>query len=106
MVGQRFRPTLAISIVPAVERGARDAELFQRALGRQVRLLDQLDDLGLFGGRISHASSSPSPFMLFLSRRFSRVRSATTSFKADVSRRESPSLRRRLRRGTHPAVIK
>src|SRR5665213_4050142 len=89
MVGQRFRPTLAISIVPAVERGARDAELFQRALGRQVRLLDQLDDLGLFGGRISHASSSPSPFMLFLSRRFSRVRSATTSFKADVSRRRS-----------------
>src|SRR6516225_10082924 len=54
-----------------------------------MRLLDQLDDLGLLGGGISHASSSPSPFMLFLSSRFSRVRSATTSFNAAVSRRRS-----------------
>src|SRR5258708_16165946 len=54
-----------------------------------MRLLDQLDDLGLLGCRISHASSSPSPLMLFLSRRFSRVRSATTSFKAVASRRRS-----------------
>src|ERR1700687_5443535 len=52
-------------------------------------LLDQLDDLGLLGCRISHASPSPPPLMLFLSRRFSRVRSATTSFKAVASRRRS-----------------
>src|SRR5258708_28270960 len=54
-----------------------------------MRLLDQMDDLGLLGGWISHASSSPSPLMLFLSKRFSRVRSATTSFKAVASRRRS-----------------
>jgi hypothetical protein len=30
-----------------------------------MRLLDKLDDLGLLGCRISHASSSPSPLMLF-----------------------------------------
>jgi hypothetical protein len=53
----------------------------------QMRLLDQLDDLGLLGSGISHAPSSPCPLMLFLSRRFSRVRSATTSFKAVASRR-------------------
>jgi len=52
-------------------------------------LLDKLDDLGLLGWRISHASSSPSPLMVFLSRRFSRVRPATTSFKAAASRRRS-----------------
>src|SRR3982750_2016741 len=56
---------------------------------RQVGLLDQADDLGLFGCGVSHAASPPSPIMLFLSRRFSRVRSATTSFKAEASRRRS-----------------
>src|SRR5215470_17568044 len=89
MIGQGFNATLAVAIIPAVERGARDAELVQRAFGRQMRLLDQPDDLGLLGGGIPHASSSPSPFMLFLSRRFSRVRSATASFNAAVSRRRS-----------------
>src|SRR3974390_113087 len=89
MVSQRLNATLAVAIVPAIKRGSRDAELVQRALGRQVGLLDQLDNLGLLGRRIPHASSSPSPFMLFLSRRFSRVRSATTSFNAAVSRRRS-----------------
>src|SRR6202140_4195816 len=88
-VAQRLGPALSVSVIPAVERGAGDAELVQCALGRQMRLLDQLDDLGLLGCRISHASSSPSPLMLFLSRRFSRVRSATTSFKAVASRRRS-----------------
>src|SRR5271155_984085 len=87
MVGQRFRPAVTIAIIPSVKGGAGNTKLVQRALGRQV--LDQPDDLGLLGCRISHASSSPSPFMLFLSRRFSRVRSATTSFKAEVSRRRS-----------------
>src|ERR1700681_4405028 len=85
---QRLRPALTVSVIPAVERSAGDAEFVQGALGRQMRLLGQLDDLGLLGCRISHASSSPSP-MLFLNRRFSRVRSATTSFKAVASRRRS-----------------
>src|ERR1700730_12345429 len=52
-------------------------------------VLDELDDLQLFASRIPHAASSPSAVMLFLSRRFSRVSSATTSFSADASRRRS-----------------
>src|SRR6202011_1053929 len=51
--------------------------------------LDELDDLHLFASRIPHAASAPSAVMLFLSRRFSRVSSATTSFRADASRRRS-----------------
>src|SRR4051794_26988095 len=74
MVRQRLKSAFAVAVVPSIKRGSRDAELVQRALGRQMRLLDQLDDLSLLGRRISHASSSPSPFRLFLSRRFSRVR--------------------------------
>src|SRR4029077_17957304 len=58
---QRLRAALTVSVIPAVERGAGDTEFVQGALGRQMRLLDQLDDLGLLGSRISHASSSPSP---------------------------------------------
>src|SRR4051812_9371705 len=54
-----------------------------------MRLLDQADDLELLGGRVSHAPSSPAPVMLFLSRRFSSVRSATASFRALASRRSA-----------------
>src|ERR1700724_267690 len=72
-----------------VKCGPRNAELFQRALDRQGRLLDQPDDLGFLGCGVSHASYSPSVIMLFLSRRFSRVSSATTSFRALASRRRS-----------------
>jgi hypothetical protein len=45
MVGQRFNAAFAVAIIPAIECGPRDAELVQRALGRQMRLLDQLNDL-------------------------------------------------------------
>src|SRR3546814_5190697 len=65
------------------------AQLVQRALGGQVRLLDDPDDLELLGCRIPHSSSPPSAIMLFLSRRFSKVRSATHSFRARASRRRS-----------------
>src|SRR3954469_20335945 len=54
-----------------------------------MRLLDQPDDLQLFGSRISHSSSAPSAIMLFLSRRNSRACSATTSFSAWACRRRS-----------------
>jgi hypothetical protein len=88
-IGQRFRAALKITIILAAEGPARDAQLLQRALCRQVRLLDDPDDLELLGGRIPHASSSPSAIMLFLSRRFSNVRSATPSFRALAPRRRS-----------------
>jgi hypothetical protein len=39
--------------------------------------------------KVPHASASPSPIMLFLSRRFSSVRSATASFRAAASARSS-----------------
>jgi len=86
---QRLRPALEVVVVPAVECPTRDAELVQRALGRQVRLLDGPDDLELLGCGIPHSSSPPSAIMLFLSRRFSSVRSATHSFRARASRRRS-----------------
>src|SRR5665647_2448321 len=89
MVRQRLQPALTVTVIPAIERGARDAELVQRAFGGQMRLLHQLDNFGLLGCGIPHASSSPSPLIFFLSRRFSRVRSATTSFNAVASRRRS-----------------
>src|SRR5215211_1387163 len=76
-------------MVPAVERGPRDAELFQGSTDRQMRLLDQADDLGLLGWEVSHAPSPPSAIMLFLSRRSSSACSATTSFRAPASRRRS-----------------
>src|SRR3546814_2893105 len=75
--------------MPTVERPAGDAELVQRAFGGQVRLLDDPDDLELFGCGIPHSSSPPSAIMLFFSRRFSSVRSATHSFRARASRRRS-----------------
>src|SRR5919107_1008919 len=78
-----------VQVAPPVERGARDPEPPQRSPGGQMGLLDQADDLQLLGGRIPHAPSSPSASMLFLSRRFSSVRSATTSFRALVSRRSA-----------------
>jgi hypothetical protein len=65
---QRLRPAFKVAVIPAVECPAGDAELVQRALGRQVRLLDDPDDLELLGCGIPHSSSPPSAIMLFLSR--------------------------------------
>src|SRR5258706_10028763 len=86
---QGFRPAGLVQIVPAVEGGTRNADLFQRPPHWQGRLLDEPDDLKLLGGGIPHVASSPSAVTLFLSRRFSRVSSATTSFSALASRRRS-----------------
>src|SRR5262249_37294271 len=95
-VTQRLGPTFTVSITPAVERGAGDAEFVQGALGRQKRLLDQLDK----PSRMQDTSCLvlPIPAHAFFSRRFSRVRSATTSFKAGPHD-EGPSPRRTSPRG-------
>src|SRR3981081_28973 len=77
--GLGCRPTGLEQIVPAVKGGARNANLFQRPPHWQGGLLDEPDDLKLLGGGVPHAASSPSAVTCFLSRRFSRVRSATTS---------------------------
>jgi hypothetical protein len=76
-------------------------------------VLDELDDLQLFASRIPHAASSlrnrlprllrPSAVMLFLSRRFSRISSATTSFSADASRRRSLTSSEVAARAVSPA---
>src|SRR3546814_8954813 len=71
---QRLRPALEVAVVPALEGPARDAQLLQRALGRQVRLLDDPNDLQLLGCGLPHSSSALSAIMLFLSNRFSSVR--------------------------------
>src|SRR4051812_18869022 len=52
-VAQSLRPAGSVKIVPAVERGRWNAELLQRPANRQVGLLDQADDLGLFGCGVS-----------------------------------------------------
>jgi hypothetical protein len=68
-------------------------------------LLNEPDDLQLLGGGISHSACSPSAVALFLSRRFSRVSSATTSFSALASRRRSLTcLRLRPGRYRRPAA--
>ena len=46
---QRLRAAFEVAIIPAVESPMGDADLVQRALGRQVRLLDDSDDLELLG---------------------------------------------------------
>ena len=65
--------------------------------------IDQPDDLELLRGGVSHASSSPSAVTLFLSRRFSRVRSATTSLSAVASRRRSLTSSEVAARAVSPA---
>src|SRR3546814_7273746 len=54
-----------------------------------MRRLDQPDDFHLLGGGIPHSWSPPSAIMLFLSSRFSSVRSATHSLRSRDSRRRS-----------------
>jgi hypothetical protein len=69
---QRLRPAFEVAVIPAVEGPTRDAELIQRPLGRQVRLLDDPDDLELLGCRIPYSSPSPSAIILYgMSRPFS-----------------------------------
>src|SRR2546430_4663730 len=87
----------------AVEGGTRNADLFQRPPHWQGRLLDEPDDFKLLGGGIPHVASSPSAVTLFLSRRFSRVSSATTSFSALASRRRSLTSSEVAARAVSPA---
>jgi hypothetical protein len=69
----------SIAIVPAIEGGAWDAQLDQRAPHRERRLLDQPDNFQLLGGGVSQVSDSPSASTLFFSRRFSSSTSASSS---------------------------
>src|SRR5690606_16742345 len=86
---QRLWAATEIAVIPAIEGPSWDPQPVQRFAGGQVRLLDEPDDLEFFGCGISHSCPSPSAIMLFLSRRFSSVRSATHSFSALASRRRS-----------------
>lgn len=120
---QRLWSAFEVAIIPALERPAGDAELVQGALGGQVRLLDDPDDLELLGCRRPHSSSAPSPTRqvnalhspmgrdhAFLSNRFSSVRRAVrvaprwieTGFTAsdtDASSRRKEVSGRNNRRG-------
>jgi len=60
----RFAET-AIEIVLAIEGWPRHADLFQRSFHRLVRLLDQPDDLKLFGCGRPHSISSPPAITFF-----------------------------------------
>src|SRR4051794_8210527 len=65
MIFQGFRPARSIKIIPVVKGGPGNAELFQRAPDRQMRLLDQPDDLELLGCGIPHSPPPPSAIMLY-----------------------------------------
>src|SRR5947199_5144756 len=82
LIFERLRSAGTIPVVPAVERRWADAQYLQGSSGRQMRLLDQADDLELLGAGESHASSPPSALMLFLSKRSSSACAATTSFRS------------------------
>src|SRR5271155_3380970 len=82
MVFQGLGPGGTIRIIPAIESGTRNVDLFQRAPNRQRGTLNKPDDLQLLGCGVSHASSPPSAIMLFLSSRNSSACSATTSFSS------------------------
>src|SRR5215472_5726865 len=71
-VVQGLRPATAVPVVPAVKGRPGNAEFRQGVAHRQGGLLDQPNDLQLLGGGRSRASSSPTPFALFFSSRFSR----------------------------------
>ena len=60
-----FHPAGLAVVAPSVKGGARNAGLFQRPARWQMRLLDQPDDLQLFGSGIPYSSPSPSAIMLF-----------------------------------------
>src|SRR5690606_15340933 len=76
-----------IAIEPGVEGRLGDTDLVERAPDWEVRGLDGADDLELFGCGVSHSPSSPSAITLFLSRRFSRVTSASASLSWRASAR-------------------
>jgi hypothetical protein len=73
---ERLRTAGLAEVVPAVERRPRDAEVAQGAPHRQMRLLDQADDLELLGRGVPHSPSAPSAIMLFFSSRSSSACSA------------------------------
>ena len=62
-----------------VENAARMPSFSSVRLTGRADCPTQPDNLGFLGYGVSHSSSSPSPITFFLSRRFSRVGSATTS---------------------------
>src|SRR4051812_8719199 len=85
LVLQRLWAAFLVQVVPAVEGGARDPKPLQGAADRQVRPLDQADDLKLLGGWVPHSWSAPSAIKLFLSSRSSSACSATTSLRVRAS---------------------
>ena len=81
-------PMARESVVPAVE-GRTGTPIRAESGAPADAILRPPDDLELLGGGVSHSRSPPAPVMLFLSSRFSSVRSATASFSAAASARSS-----------------
>ena len=88
-ISQCIQNIVNIQIIPSIECRTWDAQHIEGLSNRQMRTLDRADDLQFLGRRASHCSNSPTPAMLFLSRWFSRVRSATHSFNVKNSERNS-----------------
>jgi hypothetical protein len=64
LVFDGFRPTRSEPVIPAIECRRLDPEHLQRSPGRQMRLLDEADDLKLLRCGEPHVWSPPSPIML------------------------------------------
>ena len=60
---QRFRPAFEIAVIPTVEGPARNAQLIEGPLRREVRRLDDPDDLKLFGCGIPHSPCYPAALL-------------------------------------------
>ena len=73
MIFQGLRPAGAIKIIPVVKSGPGNAELLQRAFNRQMRVLDQPDDLKLLGRGISFAFSPIREHAFFEQPQFQRL---------------------------------
>src|SRR6476646_2325694 len=64
LVFESFKPTRSKPVIPAIERRRLDPEHLQRPPSRQMRLLDEADDLKLLRCGEPHVWSPPSPVML------------------------------------------
>jgi hypothetical protein len=90
------------TVVPAVEGGAWNADLFERPPHRQEGLLNQADDFEFLRGGISYSASSPSALTFFWAT--SGVSSARTTFGALASRRRSLTSPEVAARAVSPAT--
>ena len=91
LIRQPLKATLKVQIIPTIQGRARDARHVECLFCWQMLAFNGTNDIKFFRCGISHSSNSTSPIIHCLRRRFSKVRSATHSFSAEASERNSLS---------------